>query len=779
MQRYSQVLRFQEGKKLNQHPAPGAVVTSAPPGTPANAGEQLAILVDLTPQLSHRSREIRALTASTYWSSSGSIVARLRRALAEANRHLIRANTGAEPGAKCSGSITCAVFSEEETFFGQVGAAYAVVRHPSGHIETFPPRDRLLMPLGGSLPPVIHIGYTVMEEGSTMLLATTPAIESHARERWHAGLAAPDPEKIVEAVTQAMAESRVSGSFVLVRTLPEVLPQPQSEPRRGLWLFRGRATPSPRAAKGAVARPVPTQPLSAESPPRIQPAPEPAGAIPPPSTGTSGPVTVPEPAEEREGLQIPAFLQRRTGSESETESVVTEKPRPSLTMPKIKLPPLRTWFGNRSRKKRAARYRERKTTVERARLRHALRTLLPGKVKGGRTRPTPVAPKERAAVMGGLTLGLMLVIFFITVTVYMQFGGSARAEELLAVAESMRTNAYNSQTSEDWHKLLDLSSQIITLDPQNAKAAVLKTEAQKAIDAQESAAVLDARQLLDLGTAPTPRRLLAAGSWVYILNTAADEVIGIPFKEDGVTPVTEVPVPILKRGQTLQGEVVNHLVDLAWVKPGGTYPDGAVFIYSDGGSLYIYEPALGPAGITRQRLQGDLQPGMVTLIETFGEKLYLVQRQENQILAYEPINGIYDTPRNYFATDVAPYLQEALDIGIDGRVYLLMGDGTINTYFTGTEDRSFKVGNLPDPDVHPFVLAVESDPEAGLIYLGDPQRARILVLNKRGEFTHQFRLPGDELKQLEALTVSEDPHVLYFVAANRLYVAPLPDFIAH
>jgi hypothetical protein len=166
-------------------------------------------------------------------------------------------------------------------------------------------------------------------------------------------------------------------------------------------------------------------------------------------------------------------------------------------------------------------------------------------------------------------------------------------------------------------------------------------------------------------------------------------------------------------------------------------------------------------------------------MEVFGEKLYLAHRQENQILAYEPINGIYGASRSYFATGVAPHIQEALDIGVDGRLYLLMGDGSVKTFWGGSEDRSFKVSNLPDANAHPLVLAVESNPDTGLVYLGDPQRARIIVLNKRGEFTHQFRLPGDELKQLEALAVSEKPHVLYLVAANRLYAAPLPDFVAH
>ncbi len=760
MQRHSEILRFQDGRR-SQHPAPEATAATAPPGMVESAGEQIAILVDLSPPLSHRSREIRALAASTYWASSGSIVARIRRALAEANRHLVHANAEAAPGSKCSGSITCAVFSGEEVFFGQIGAAYAFVHHPNDSVESFPLRNRLLIPLGGSLPPSIHIGYATVEEGSTVLLATTPAVESQTRERWREILASPDPEEIVDSITQAMAVSQASGSFIVIRLLPEPLVQPQMPSRRKIQLFRKTNAPVTAESAGDAIVPPAPQPLQAVVPPAPQPQ------LP------AAPVTAPK------AVLHPAVLEKQAERQVEAvDPTPAEATRPSRTLPKIKLPPVGEWLKRLIPKKSTERYRERKATVEGARVRRALRTLLPGKVRGVKAHQAPLAPTEKSTVMGGLALGLLLVVLFVTVTVYFESGGHARVEEYVVEARTLREAAFNSQSPEDWNKLLELSSHIVTLERQNTEAVALKAEAQDAIDALQSAAVLDARPQLDLGIAPTPRRMLVAGSWVYILNTAADEVIGLPLQADGLTLITDVPTPILKRGQTFYGEVVNHLVDLAWVEPGGSYPDGAVFIYSDGGIVYIYEPALGPGSITRQRLQGNLGPGMVTIMGTFGERLYLVHRQDNQILTYEPVNGIYDTARGYFAAEVAPHLSEVLDVGIDGRVYLLMGDGTIAAYFVGAEDPSFKVSNLPDPSVKPLVLVVEPDADEGLIYLGDPQRERILVLDKRGNFTHQFRLPGEALRQLEALAVSEDPHVLYMIAANQLYISPIPDFVA-
>jgi hypothetical protein len=232
---------------------------------------------------------------------------------------------------------------------------------------------------------------------------------------------------------------------------------------------------------------------------------------------------------------------------------------------------------------------------------------------------------------------------------------------------------------------------------------------------------------------------------------------------------------------------VGNLHDLAWIEPGGIYLDGALFAYGDGGFIYIYEPTLGPNSIQSQKLQGELSGVAVTGMATFGTKLYFIHRQNNQIFMYEPINGIYESPRLYFADETERDLTAVIDIAIDGRIYLLMGDGSLSTYFAGSEDLSFRITDMPDQDTFsPSVLAVEPDAENGLLYLGDARRERIVALNKLGEFMHQFRLPGDELQRIEALTISlvydeeldMQTRLLYFIAENRLYAAPLPDFIS-
>jgi len=771
MQYQTEILRFEDGAR-SRHPSPDATVAAAQANALTDVGSQIAVLVDLTPQLPYRSREIRTLVVKTYWASSGSIVARLRRALVTANRHLIAFNQMAPSGNKCAGNLTCAVFSGDELFLGQIGAPYAYIAHPPGVetsrtskelIELFPRRDRLLIPLGATVPPVINISYTLMSPGSIACLATTQIAEAQAREAWEQALSLHHQrttsklELVSSHLSREFGNQRASGSIVLIsaQASPVARPAPWTQSRA---MSQQRTTP----------------------PATIQPA-----SLTPISKPTEAP-TAPSPSDEARVTVTPAPATTTPIAEHRTEAAaadtVEEGPRLSLPEINISPPPVGAWIeGMRLRWQERRRIRqlkitERSTTAERARLRQALRTLLPGKVEDSQKTKLRTPPEEKRSVMGAVVLGLVLVVALITLTKYLQLGGPLRAEELLNEAQELRTTAYSTQDPADWRKLLDISGQIVRLDPQNAEAARLRDEAQQAVDSLEHAALLSVSPLLDLGTAPVPRRILAAGGWVYILETATDAVIALPLDEDRISTSAEGPTTILRRGQTYLGEVAEHLVDLAWIGPGGSYPDGALIIYSEGGALFIYEPSLGPGSITVQRIQGELGAGHVTAMASHGESLYLIQRQLGQILMYEPVNGIYDTPRAYFAEGTAPDMQLALDLAVDGRVYLLMGDGSLQTYFSGTHDHSFVMNGLPDADFVPIVMSIDPRADNGHIYLADTQQERIIALNERGDFMHQYRLPRGELQRIESLAVTTNPDVLYVVAENQLLAAPLPDF---
>ncbi len=776
MQYTSEIIRFQAGQR-SHHPTPEATIEWRPPEGVYHEGETLVVLVDLHPSLPHRGRELRTIAVNAYWNSSGSLVARLRRSLDAVNRYLCQVNTGATAEGRASGNVTCVALCGEDLFLGQVGPAHALVYTPeAAQLDTFPYRPgELLIPLGAALPPRIHIGYTPLLPQTTLLLATSELFAAQSPELWQATLAQPDFDGVLQTVETVMATSQTSGSAVLLRALTEVPVPDMVETPHGWWPFARRqpatipASSLPEPPVVITSAPALTEPLV---PARLVPRPristpttlEPAPEIQPPSAPQSQPEPSPEPVIAP--VVTPVAADEPSASESTRPSWRITLPRwqlPKLTLPQLQLrrPERLPW------------------RIGKIPYRQLLQALLPGKMPDGRVAMVLDPPQERSTVMGGVTLGFLLLIFFITLITYFEFGGAERLPQVLGAAHDARAIAYNIQTVDTWREVLMLADRSLGLDPQNEEASRLKAEAQQAIDALQSAALLQVYPIMDLGVAPAPRRLLIAKGWVYLLNTTTDEVLGIPLSDNHLASIADAPISILKRGQTFYGEAVESLVDLAWVQSPIGYPDGAVFIYSDNGALYIYEPVLGPQSMDRQRLPGELVPSAVTFMKVYGERVYLVNRQQNQVLSYWPVNGLYNSPpRPYFAASVGPPLQNVVDFALDGRLYLLLGDATLHVYYEGAEDLSFNVQGLPERDFTPTLLAVERNTETGSIYLGDPQRERIVVLNKRGQFQHQFRLSGQRLEHLEALALSAsaDSGILYFIANNRLYAAPLPDF---
>ncbi len=798
MRRYSEILRFHDGVRV-QASAPEATLETPPAGASPDAGEQLIVLVDLGATQAHRSRETRTIAARTYWQSQGGVVARLRRALAEANRYVMQDNTRAPQAQTASGSITCAVFSGEELFLGQVGPGNVLLYHPEGRVELFPSSALPMLPLGGALPPAIHVGYALVSPGSALLIATASVAEAQARSLWVETLAVTEPEQSIEQVLRTMRENRVTGCAVVVHCLPDpgasgetfmpqkLLAKPELSPAPAVTPATVAPTP-PEAVRSMselsplaeASRPalVFTEPLV--PPPPVSPSTSPKrltllGRKPASKSSIAEPVATAavaaSPSNEKSAVSVRVTPPELVVPESEdnVDEMVTEPTKthqrfclhvPHISWPRVRWPKisLRRMFGPF--------------------LRTFGRALMPGKVASKRARASRPLPQENPLLLASVTLGLLAIIALITLTTFFQFGGASRAATLMESAETAWQTAYTSQAPDDWQRALTLAEQVLALDSRNTRAQTLRDEARLNLDVLERAAVLSVTQIAELGVSPAPRRLLVTRSWIYLLNPVTDEVVGMSLAEDGLRLSSAAPTTILRRGQIVGGETVEHLVDIAWMLPGTSYPDGAVFIYGDAGSLYIYEPALGPVGITRQRLEGEHTSRAVTMIATYGEQLYLLDRQQGQLFRYAPINGLYNSPpRPYFSPESVPQLQTALNLNLDDRLYLLLGDGSVRTYFAGAEDLSFSVQGLPDTNLRPSVMVVEPNPDVGHIYLGDRENERIVVLDKRGNYLHQFRVREGQLRQLEALVVTQEPRVLYMIAANGIYAATLPDFV--
>lgn len=170
---------------------------------------------------------------------------------------------------------------------------------------------------------------------------------------------------------------------------------------------------------------------------------------------------------------------------------------------------------------------------------------------------------------------------------------------------------------------------------------------------------------------------------------------------------------------------------------------------------------------------GTPPTGTPRAVGSFGGRFYILDTVAEQLYRYEPRGDTYpDLPDRYFVTPPPRSLATALDIAIDGNIYVLYADGTI-LKFLQRELQPFDVRDLLGDISQVVAMAVDPDGDSGAVYVADRGSRRIVVLGPDGAFQAQFRAE-EAFDELEALAVDEAARRLYTVSGGRLYIASLP-----
>ena len=152
-------------------------------------------------------------------------------------------------------------------------------------------------------------------------------------------------------------------------------------------------------------------------------------------------------------------------------------------------------------------------------------------------------------------------------------------------------------------------------------------------------------------------------------------------------------------------------------------------------------------------------------------RLYILQ--DRQIERYDPRGHTYpDVPSRYFVSPPPKPLETAVDMTIDGHVYILYQDGTILKFLRG-ESVPFDLQGVPGDLRQATALAVNPDGDSGSLYVADSGNRRVVVLRPDGSFQSQWHAEG-AFDAIEALTVSEATSQLHVISNGTLYVATMP-----
>jgi hypothetical protein len=155
-------------------------------------------------------------------------------------------------------------------------------------------------------------------------------------------------------------------------------------------------------------------------------------------------------------------------------------------------------------------------------------------------------------------------------------------------------------------------------------------------------------------------------------------------------------------------------------------------------------------------------------IETYLRNLYVLSPENSQIYKYERLSNRYAPPVEY---NVNGDLSGAIDMAIDGNVYVLKEGGQVVKLFRG-ETRPFTIRHLPEGvlDEATKVFKVQD----GNLYFLVPSLSRVVIVTDgeasgESSYVKQYILEGDQVGELVDLYVDPEELRLYVLDAKRVY----------
>ena len=238
------------------------------------------------------------------------------------------------------------------------------------------------------------------------------------------------------------------------------------------------------------------------------------------------------------------------------------------------------------------------------------------------------------------------------------------------------------------------------------------------------------------------------------------------MEEAGQHPV------LVRRGDKQDGAVLGDMLFLFWMPAGQLRSSPALFSLEGGRSLVTYDPKVG---LSRIEVSESAKWGTVQAASGFAGGLYLLDTKLKQLLYYPPTkNGYESQPYMILDSKSRVDLSKALDMALDGNLYVLEGDGSVKRFSREGRPMEFE-GEVPDGPAK-GARALFASANTRSLYLLDAQGERVLQFSQDGKLQRQFKAGGKDVsfQNLRDLHVDEVGRKMYLLAQKSLIVFDMP-----
>jgi hypothetical protein len=335
-----------------------------------------------------------------------------------------------------------------------------------------------------------------------------------------------------------------------------------------------------------------------------------------------------------------------------------------------------------------------------------------------------------------------------------------------------------------WAEVLRLTEQAEKFRPNDPDVIVIRADARNYLDCFD---VVQRRDLVLLHEFERDAELVGpivnGGIDLFTLDRAHSAIYHDTLNETGDSLTSRDDDPIIWRGQTISSAssiyTVGDLIDIEWLRSGGTAHDNVLIAIDRNGLLIAYSPTFFETAqqlVTGGRWQNPVALGV------FRSNVYVLDAGANQIWRYVQPAGerLYGSaPEEYFNGEELPDLSNAVDFGIsdEGAIYVLFADGTVKKYRRDVqniaEEQPFYFKERPPGAITSgAALFIDNDPASASLYIVDHTNETVYETSWSGRFSRGYRPAQDpnafvHLSGFFADAVSRNN--MYVLAGNKLY----------
>jgi len=195
--------------------------------------------------------------------------------------------------------------------------------------------------------------------------------------------------------------------------------------------------------------------------------------------------------------------------------------------------------------------------------------------------------------------------------------------------------------------------------------------------------------------------------------------------------------------------------------------DKALVLITDSPGVAVYDTKTNV--LQKQEMSFQSSNPEVVSVATFGNRMYILDRAANNIFGYSKTLRGYSGGTGWITADDFPR-DTIRSIGIDGYIYTLHDDGTINKLLKGAPV-DFTLEQIEPPLTGSAKLYINED--LRYLYVFDPPHQRVVVYDTVGNLNRQIYL--DELEALRDIAVDSAETTLYVLDGTKVLAVSLTE----